>query len=357
MSIYWSRAIREIVPYTPGEQPQNKNLIKLNTNENPYPPSQKVLSAMHEAISGDLRLYPDPDCNKVRAAASNLYGIPCDHIFVGNGSDEILAFCFKAFFDPNDVIAFPEITYSFYEVYAKLFNLKCNKIPLTDNFDFEINCFLGLNQGIVLANPNAPTGKLLSIEEIEKIVKNNPSNIVIIDEAYIDFGGKTAIELIKKYGNLLIIQTFSKFRSLAGLRIGLAFGHADLIEGLNKVKNSFNSYTIDRIALAGAEQSLIDNEHCLRNAEKIIQTRDKISKRLKNMGFYVVDSNANFIFMSHPRIEAKRIFNELKSRGIIVRYFEKPKIDNYLRVSIGTDDEMDIFINQIHEILSTTSTS
>lgn len=351
MSNYWSEIVKNIIPYEPGEQPEGNQFIKLNTNENPYPPSNSVLKAMQEAINDDLRLYPEPTCCKLREVASKYYNLPMDYIFVGNGSDEILAFCFKAFFNPKDKILIPDITYSFYKVYAALFDILPELVPLKDNFDVPIESFFKQNRGIILANPNAPTGKLIELPVIKLILDNNPGSVVIIDEAYIDFGGASAVELISNYNNLLVIHTFSKSRSLAGLRVGLAMGHKDLIEGLNRVKNSFNSYTLDRVALAGAEQSLRDHESFITNTDLIIQTRKRISSDLRSIGFEVVESKANFIFISHPQIPAIDIYNELKHNKILVRHFNKDRIDNYLRVSIGTDGEMDRFYQVVQEIL------
>lgn len=351
VSKYWSEIVKSIIPYKPGEQPEGNEFIKLNTNENPYPPSKRVLNAMQQAVEGDLRLYPDPTCFKLKEVASKYYNIPTDYIFVGNGSDEILAFCFKAFFNPKEKILFPNITYSFYEVYAALFDILYETVDLKDNFEIPIEAFFEKNKGIILANPNAPTGKILALSDIKLILDKNPDSVVIIDEAYIDFGGASAVEFISNYSNLLIIHTFSKSRSLAGLRVGLAMGHTDLIEGLNRVKNSFNSYTLDRVALAGAEQSLKDNEAFITNTNLIIHTRERISNDLRSIGFDVVDSKANFIFISHSKIPALEIFDELKKNKILVRYFNKSKIDNYLRVSIGTNNEMDRFYQVVQEIL------
>lgn len=351
VSKYWSHIVNEIIPYVPGEQPQNHQLIKLNTNENPYPPSEIVFEAMQQAVSSNLRLYPDPNCTKLKEAASQYYKLPSDHIFVGNGSDEILAFCFKAFFNPEDIILFPDITYSFYEVYAKLFDISYETVALNDHFEIPVEAFFHKNKGIIIANPNAPTGKLLAIDSIRQILDKNADSVVIIDEAYIDFGGTSSVELISEYDNLLVVHTFSKSRSLAGLRVGLALGHRDLIEGLNRVKNCFNSYTLDRVALAGAEQSLRDIDTFKTNVNRIIQTREHITSKLRALGFYVVDSKANFIFISHSEVPAETIFEKLKQRNIFVRYFKKSGIDNYLRVSIGTDHEMSVFYQGVVEIL------
>lgn len=351
VSKFWSRIVNEITPYEPGEQPQHHQLIKLNTNENPYPPSEAVLDVMKQAVSGDLRLYPDPNCSKLKKTASQYYNLPSDHIFVGNGSDEILGFCFKAFFNPQDTILFPNITYSFYEVYARLFDISYKTVALNDHFEIPVEAFFQENKGIIIANPNAPTGKCLDMDTIRLILDKNPGSVVIIDEAYIDFGGTSSVELILEYNNLLVVHTFSKSRSLAGLRVGLALGQSELIEGLYRVKNSFNSYTLDRVALAGAEQSLRDIDTFKTNVNRIIQTRELVTGRLRDIGFNVVDSKANFIFISHSEVPAVTIFEKLKQRNIYVRYFQKPGIDNYLRVSIGTELEMNEFYEGVKEIL------
>lgn len=352
MSKFWSNTARSITPYVPGEQPGAKQVIKLNTNENPYPPSEKVLNAMKAAVSDRLKLYPDPECTGIRAAASEVFGLPADHIFAGNGSDEILAFCFKAFFNPEEPILFADITYSFYEVYAGLFDIPYRKIPLTDSFDLQTEAYFEPNGGILIANPNAPTSKFTPLDVIRDILERNPDKVVVIDEAYVDFGGESSVKLIPDYPNLLVIQTFSKSRSLAGLRLGLAMGQPDLIEGLNRIKNSFNSYTLDAVAQAGGEASLRDGEAFAENVGRVIRTREASVKRLKELGFEVLDSRANFVFASHTTVPASDIFHALRERDIIVRYFSKPRIDNYLRISIGTDEEMAALCGALEEILA-----
>ncbi|MNM10248.1 Histidinol-phosphate aminotransferase [compost metagenome] len=352
MSKFWSNTARSITPYVPGEQPGAKKVIKLNTNENPYPPSEKVLNAMKAAVSDRLKLYPDPECTGIRAAASEVFGLPADYIFAGNGSDEILAFCFKAFFNPEEPILFADITYSFYEVYAGLFDIPYRKIPLTDSFDLQTEAYFEPNGGILIANPNAPTSKFTPLEVIREILEHNPDKVVVIDEAYVDFGGESSVKLIPDYPNLLVIQTFSKSRSLAGLRLGLAMGQPDLIEGLNRIKNSFNSYTLDAVAQAGGEASLRDGEAFAENVGRVIRTRETSVKRLKELGFEVLDSRANFVFASHTTVPASAIFHALRERDIIVRYFSKPRIDNYLRISIGTDEEMAALCGALEEILA-----
>lgn len=351
MSKFWSPLAASLVPYVPGEQPKDKTYIKLNTNENPYPPSPKVVEALKEAANADLRLYPDPTCEDLVQAAADYYGVPAEQVFVGNGSDEILAFAFAAFFDPAKKILFPDITYSFYKVYAKLYGLQTELIPLDEGFNVQINEFQSPNGGIIIPNPNAPTAQLISLQEIRMLLENNSDTVVIIDEAYIDFGGESAVQLVGSYPNLLVIQTLSKSRSLAGLRVGFAFGSEELIDGLNRIKNSFNSYTLDRLALKGAVASFQDDAYFKQSTAMVVATRERVSDQLISLGFKVTDSKANFVFISHPSIAAKLIFQQLREKGVLVRYFDQPRIDEYLRVSIGTDEEMDAFIGAIKEIV------
>jgi histidinol-phosphate aminotransferase len=340
------------VPYVPGEQPKDKKYIKLNTNENPYPPSPKVLDAISNTANGDLRLYPDPECSALRKAIAQYYGLTDNEVFIGNGSDEVLAFSFQTFFDPGRAVLFPDITYSFYPVYCKLYGIDYNTIPLDDNFNIPVEEFLKSNGGVVISNPNAPTAKYITLDIIRKITEFNKDSVVIIDEAYIDFGGESAVSLIKDYPNLLVIQTLSKSRCLAGLRIGFALGNAELINGLNMVKNSFNSYTIDRLAINGAVEAFRDEEYFNETRKKIILTREKSIEALKKLGFTVTDSKANFVFISHAEVRADVIFEKLREMGILVRYFNKPRIDNYLRISIGTDSEMEALLKALKEIFS-----
>ena len=351
MSRYWSDIAGRLEPYVPGEQPKDKKYIKLNTNENPYPPSQKVLEAIKSACNGNLRLYPDPECEVLRKTIAGYFNLEKEQVFVGNGSDELLAFSFLAFFNPGNPIFFPDITYSFYPVYSQIFNIDYRLIELDEEFSLPVDKFLEENGGIVLSNPNAPTGKFLPIESIKIILENNLNSVIIIDEAYIDFGGESSLELISEFPNLLVIQTLSKSRSLAGLRLGFALGHKDLIEGLNRVKNSFNSYTIDQLTLAGAEAAFEDEAYFQQTRKKIIATRDKVSLSLKSIGFNVIDSKANFIFISHPNVKAFTLFHKLRENGVLVRYFNKIRIEDYLRVSIGSEEDMDIFMNTVERIL------
>ncbi|ADU74680.1 histidinol-phosphate aminotransferase [Acetivibrio thermocellus AD2] len=351
MSKYWSNIVKKISPYVPGEQPKDKKYIKLNTNENPYPPSEKVLKAISAAVNESLRLYPDPACESLRNTLAKYYGIKASEVFVGNGSDELLAFSFMAFFNPGDTIIFPDITYSFYEVYSSMFSVNYRLIPLDDEFNVPVEEFFTENDGIILANPNAPTGKALPLESIRKILEKNDDKVVIIDEAYVDFGARSSVPLIKEFENLLVIQTLSKSRALAGLRVGFALGSEQLIEGLDRVKNSINSYTLDRLALIGAEEAIKDHEYFCEIRDKIINTREWVSKKLSSMGFKVIESKANFIFISHPKINGRLLFEKYKENNILVRHFNSPRIDNFLRVSIGSDEEMNIFCEKTKEII------
>lgn len=350
MSRFWSDVNRNLSPYTPGEQPQNRKYIKLNTNENPYPPSPRVAAAIQNALSS-LRLYPDPDCTVLRETIAEYCKLKKEQVFVGNGSDELLAFSFLAFFNPGGPpVLFPDITYSFYKVYAALFKIDYELVPLDDDFSIRPEMFIRKNGGIIIPNPNAPTGKFLPLESVANILERNPDQVVVIDEAYIDFGGDSAAGLIGEFPNLLVIQTLSKARSLAGLRVGFALGQEELIEGLDRIKNSINSYTLDRLALAGAAEAIKDDAYFRETRQKIIGTRERVSGQLRNMGVNVVPSMANFIYISHPFIPAAEIFLKLREKGVLVRYFKAPRIDNYLRVTIGTDGEMDFFIKALKEI-------
>jgi histidinol-phosphate aminotransferase len=351
MSQYWSTLTASLVPYVPGEQPKDQSYIKLNTNENPYPPSPAVIAAIHAAAGDDLRLYPEPTSEKLRKTIAQYYGLSSDQVFIGNGSDEILAFAFQGFFSPDKTILFPEITYTFYPVYAKLYGLAYELVPVDDQFTIDPERFKVPNGGVVIPNPNAPTTRFLSIDAIRVILEANRDQVVIVDEAYIDFGGESAVGLIPEYPNLLIVQTLSKSRSLAGLRVGMAMGHNDLIEGLNRIKNSFNSYTVDRLAVAGAVAAMEDQAYFEETTRKVVATRERTSKSLSTLGFTVIESKANFLFITHPNTSAQLLFDQLKLRGILVRYFNKPRIDNYLRVSIGSDEEMDAFLSAIGQLV------
>lgn len=351
MSKFWNKNVKQTNPYVPGEQPLNNKYIKLNTNENPYPPSPQVLKVINKLTNDSLRLYPDPECRRLKVEIAKYYGINKDQVFIGNGSDEVLAFSFMTFFDSNDSILFPEITYNFYKVYCKLFNIRYKLIPLDNHFLPVKNEFFSENDGIIFANPNSPIGKYVSLSFVEEVLQRNQEQIVIIDEAYIDFGGKSAIQLINYYPNLLIIQTFSKSRSLAGLRVGFALGQKHLINGLTRIKNSFNSYTVDRIALNAAIEAIKDTNYFEKNRTKIIKTRDKVIKSLKKMCCEVVNSKANFILFKPPGIQADDLYQKLKEKRILVRHFDQQKVNNYLRVSVGTEKQMMYFIEVLNEII------
>ncbi|OOM74533.1 histidinol-phosphate aminotransferase [Clostridium puniceum] len=351
MSKYWNDKVRELEPYVPGEQPKDKKYIKLNTNENPYPPSKKVIEAMKNAVNDDLKLYPDPTCSDFIDELASYYNLDKDQIFIGNGSDEVLAFSFMAFFSKDRKILFPDISYSFYIVYAQLLNLDYKMIKLDENFDVPLEEFKRPNGGVIIPNPNAPTGKYIYIEELKKLVEANKDSVVIIDEAYVDFGGESMIKFIKDYDNLLVIQTLSKSRSLAGLRVGFALGNKDLIEGLNRIKNSINSYTIDRLALIGSVEAIRDEEHFQETTKKIISTRKKTIKDLEGLGFTVLESKSNFVFASHKEISGKILYEKLKDNGVLVRHFNKERINNFLRITIGTDEEMAVLIKKLKLIL------
>lgn len=340
MSQLWSPIIKSLKPYVPGEQPKIDNLIKLNTNENPYGPSPLAIAAMKNAISNNLRLYPDPNATSFKAAIATKYNISAEQVFVGNGSDEVLAHAFQALFKHGKPILFPDITYNFYLTYAVLYEIPYITVPLTKNFTICVEDYLHHSNtisGILFPNPNAPTGCLLTLIEIEQIVASNLTCVVIIDEAYIDFGGDTAIELVKYYPNLLIIQTLSKSRSLAGLRVGFAIGHTELIYGLEQVKNSFNSYPLDRIAIAGATAAIKDETYFEFTRQAIITSRKQLINELIKQKFFILPSAANFIFICHPKYDALTLASALRNAGIIVRHFNNKRIKQFLRITIGTD--------------------
>ncbi len=349
MSKFWNEHVNNIEPYVPGEQPKDKKYIKLNTNENPYPPSPKVVQAIREAQFEDLKLYPDPICSDLLKEIADFYKVNEDEIFVGNGSDEVLAMSFMTFFSKDKKILFPDISYSFYPVYAEIFNLDYECINLDEEFNIPLDKFYKENGGIILPNPNAPTARFIQRKNLVELIEHNLNHVVIIDEAYVDFGGESMVEFIHKYPNLLVIQTFSKSRSLAGLRIGFAMGNKELIEGLNRVKNSFNSYTLDRIAIIAAVEAVKDKEYFDYTRKKIINTREKYSDELKKLGFQVLPSKANFVFAKHKSLKGEYLYNSLKENGILVRHFNKERIKDYLRITIGTDEEM----QQLIDVLKT----
>ena len=351
MKEFWSKRIRDITPYTPGEQPKGRQFIKLNTNECPYPPSPKVLAAIQEAADGCLRLYPDPECSELRAAIAKREGLKPEQVFCGNGSDEILAFAFQAFFDPDKDVVFPKITYSFYLVYTDFFGLNRREVPMNPDFSDPIDLLCGNNGGVVLANPNAPTGIAVGLDTVEKLLRANPDVVVIVDEAYIDFGADSAVGLIDKYPNLLVIQTASKSRALAGLRVGWAMGNENLTAALRCVRDSVNSYTLDRPAQAGAKAAIEDEAYFQTIREQVMDARTWTERALKENGFTVLPSQANFVFASHPAHTGRELLDGLRQRGILVRWWDKHEIKNWLRISIGTRKEMDALVKALDELI------
>ena len=349
----WKKNIRQVVPYVPGEQPKKANVIKLNTNENPYPPSPKVKEQCAKicAETEELRLYPDPTAGMLVEAIAKYKGLDSSQVFVGVGSDDVLAMAFLTFFNSEKPIFFPDITYSFYDVWADLFKIPYDKKPLDENFMIKKDDYYWKNGGVVFPNPNAPTGVLMPLDEIEDIISHNQDVIVIVDEAYVDFGGHSAQELLSKYENLLVVQTFSKSRSMAGMRIGYAMGSAELIKALNDVKYSFNSYTMDRTALAAGVAAVEDKAYFEETCNKIIETREWTKKELKALGFSFQDSKSNFIFATHETCPAAKLFEALREQHIYVRYFPKDRIDNFLRITIGTKEEMQKFIDFLKDYL------
>jgi len=347
----WQDKLRKVEPYVAGEQPKIQNLIKLNTNENPYDPGVKVKEAIQNFHSSKLSLYPNPDADDLKHALAKYYGLQDHQIFIGNGSDEVLALTFLTCFNGQEPLLFPDISYSFYPVYCDLYGIPFEIQPLDQDFQIVKEDYYKPNSGIIFPNPNAPTGCLVSLDFIEDILKHNTESVVVIDEAYIDFGGESAVVLLEKYPNLLIIQTFSKFRSLAGIRLGVALGNQELISKLYDVKNSFNSYPIDSLAQAIGKASVEDSEYIKDNAKKIIETREWTKNELKKLGFVMPDSYSNFIFASHPQYDGEKLFLELRKRGILVRYFHKPRIDQYLRITIGTQQQMEKLVDELKDIL------
>ncbi len=355
MSRYWSAVVHGLTPYVPGEQPKLDNLVKLNTNEHPYGPSPKALEAIRAATSDALRLYPDPNADALKATLAKRYGLQPQQIFVGNGSDEVLAHAFVALLKQDRALYFPDITYSFYPVYCRLYGIDKRTIPLADDFSIRVEDYLPTSSeragSIIFANPNAPTGRLLPLEAVERIVAANPAVVVLVDEAYVDFGGESAIGLIDRYPNLLVVHTFSKSRSLAGLRVGFAAGHVDLIEALDRVKDSFNSYPLDRLAIAGAVASVEDEAFFQASCNKVIATRAILVEKMQALGFEVLPSAANFIFARHPGRDGAELTAELRKRAIIVRHFKAPRIDQFMRITIGTDEQCALLVEALKDIL------
>ena len=352
MSKYWSNKVRQLEPYVPGEQPKVDNLVKLNTNENPYGPSPEVLKAMQEQVGNNLRLYPDPNSELLKEAIAEFYNIETEMVFVGNGSDEILAHTFQALLQQEKPILSPDISYSFYPVYCRLYDVDCQTVPLGEKFEIRIEDYFRDNGGILLANPNAPTGRLLELDDIEELLQQNRQSVIVLDEAYVDFGGRSGVELIERYDNLLVIQTLSKSRSLAGLRVGFALAQNNLIEALERVKNSFNSYPLDRLAIVGGAAAMRDREYFEKTRKKIMATREKMTAELSKRDFTVIPSQANFVFTRNGRLDAPTLSAALRRKNILVRHFQRPRIDQFLRISVGTEQECDLLVKALDEIMS-----
>jgi len=351
MSTFWSPHVGHLTPYVPGEQPRVERLIKLNTNENPYPPSPKAIEAMRAEAGEQLRLYPDPQSIQLKQALSSYYRVEPGEVFVGNGSDEVLAHAFHAFFIQDSPILMPSVSYSFYKVYCRLYGISAITVPLDEGMRIIPSQYSGTCGGVVIANPNAPTGIALSLNEIEHILRAQPEHVVLIDEAYVDFGAESAVSMIRQYPNLLVVQTFSKSRALAGLRVGFAMGQRHLIDGLERVKDSFNSYPLGRIQVAGAVASLQDEAYFQAKRAQLMTTRQHLAVGLRALGFLVLPSLTNFLFVHHPLRHADDLAQKLRERAILVRHFTTPEIDNYLRISIGTEEECTQLQTVLAEIL------
>ncbi len=350
----WSPLVRDLVPYVPGEQPKLNNLVKLNTNESPFPPSPKVREAVIAALGEDgdlLRLYPDPDATVLKQTIAQYHGLEINQIFLGNGSDEVLAHVFMAFFKQSQPILYPDITYSFYPVYCQLYQVEAVHVPLNAQFEIDIADYDRPNGGIILANPNAPTGVLLSLAQIRALLTQNANSVVVIDEAYIDFGGESAVSLVNEFANLVVCQTMSKSRALAGLRVGMVFAQAHLIEALERVKNSFNSYPLDRLAIVGGVASYEDDAYFKTSCQTVVDLREELVGALVGYGFDVLPSHANFIFARHPLMPAVDLAKSLREVGIIVRHFNKPRIDQFLRITIGTQAQNHALIARLDTVL------
>lgn len=346
----WSDKLRKITPYVPGEQPKVKNFIKLNANENPYPPSPKAAEAVKSFDCGSLKLYPDSNASRLKDALAKYHGVKRENIFLGNGSDDLLAIAFMSFFNSDKPILFPDITYTFYNVWCSLFEIPYETIPLAEDFSIIAEDYKKENGGVIFPSPNAPTGLFQGLDFVRDMLKNNPDSIVIVDEAYVDFGAETAIPLLQEFDNLVITRTFSKSRSMAGLRLGYAIASEELISTMEAVKNSYNSYTIDSITIEAGTASVEDDAYFKETTKKIIATRERVTKELRALGYKVYDSHTNFVLATHPQKKAKEIFESLRKKNIFIRYFNLPRIDNCLRITVGTDDEMDALLSAMKEI-------
>lgn len=347
----WKNNLRNIDPYVPGEQSKEENIVKINANENSYPPSPEVIKAINEFNCSKLRFYPDANASEFKQAIADFYNVKAENVFIGNGSDDVIALAFQAFFNSSKPIAYPDITYSFYPVWCRLFNIPYKNYPLDKNFRIHAEDYKEENGGVVIPNPNAPTSLGESTKFVEKILEFNRDCVVIIDEAYVDFGGESSVQLTKKYENLLVTGTFSKSRSLAGMRIGFAIGSEYLISVLEAVKNSYNSYTVNSISMAAGTAAIKDVDYFNETVSKIIATRERVKHELENLGFTVLDSQTNFLFATYNGINIKDYFEWLKTKNVFIRYFNQPRIDNYVRISIGTDEEMDVFLEKTKEYI------
>jgi histidinol-phosphate aminotransferase len=352
MKNLWSPSVRELTPYVPGEQPKVANLVKLNTNENPFAPSPAVLAAISAANGPDMRLYPDPEGAVLKQAIANYYQVDAPQVFVGNGSDEVLAHAFCAFFKQDLPILRPDISYGFYPAFCGLYGIDSTSVPLDQAMRINVDDYRAACGGVVIANPNAPTGIALSLAEVEQIVQSQPERVVLIDEAYVDFGGDSAVGLVQKYPNLLVVQTMSKSRSLAGLRVGFAIGHSSLIDALERVKHSFNSYPLDRLALAGGVAAIEDDAYFQDKRQRLMQMRERLTGQLRTLGFEVLPSATNFVFARHPQHDGATLAAALRARSVLVRHFAKPRIDQFLRISIGADAECDALVAALTAILA-----
>lgn len=351
MSTFFSAQLKNLAPYTPGEQPQDQQYVKLNTNESPYPPSAGVIAALNDKEAADLRLYSDPECKELKKALAGYYGVEPENVYVGNGSDEALNFAFLSYATDGRGVAFADITYGFYPVFADLYHIPVQIVPLKPDFSIDPKDYYGLNKTIVIANPNAPTGLALSRDEMEGIIKANPDSVVVVDEAYVDFGAESCVELTKTYPNLLVVQTYSKSRSMAGARLGYAIGNADLIRDLETVKFSTNPYNVNRLTLRAGVQAIAEQDYYTENCKKIMATRAYTKEKLEALGFTVLDSRSNFLFAMKPDTDGGAVYRGLKERGVLVRHFDKDPIRDYNRITIGTPEQMDIFLEKLEELL------
>ncbi|WP_252274670.1 histidinol-phosphate transaminase [Pseudomonas subflava] len=351
MSKFWSPFVKDLVPYVPGEQPKLAKLVKLNTNENPYGPSPKAVAAMQAELGDNLRLYPDPNSDRLKQAVAAYYDVSTAQVFVGNGSDEVLAHAFHGLFQHGSALLFPDVTYSFYPVYCGLYGVPYEALALDEQFQIRVEDYARPNGGIIFPNPNAPTGCLLPLEAVERLLQGSPDSVVVVDEAYIDFGGETAIKLVDRYPNLLVTQTLSKSRSLAGLRVGIAVGHPDLIEALERVKNSFNSYPLDRMAIVGAAAAFEDEVYFRETCQKVIDSREQLVAELEGRGFEVLPSAANFVFARHPQKDAGELAAALREHGVIVRHFKQARIAQFLRITIGNPEQNQALLDALGQVL------